>query len=121
VATRSELFALLAVENPLDELIKTQVVQDTLRIAEPLPVDRAALLANMRRRTENKEKPWQASGASTTALMDQDLHQILCGSVPRAYGEMPAQIGNYERIAPSPLYDQIVKHRRAPRGAKAKC
>ena len=26
----------LAVENPLDELIKTQVVQDTLRIAEPL-------------------------------------------------------------------------------------
>ena len=69
----------------------------------------------------DKEKPWNATQASTPDVLDQDIHAVLSGAFPRKVGEMPAELGEYERIAPSPMYDQISKFRRQPRASKAKC
>ena len=41
--------------------------------------------------------------------MNKDLHYILHGKVPRAYSEMPKQMGNYERIAPGELCESYLK------------
>ena len=41
--------------------------------------------------------------------MNKDLTYILNGQMPRAYGEMPTYLGNYERMAPSEQSEQLLK------------
>lgn len=41
--------------------------------------------------------------------MNKDLTYILNGAVPRAFGEDPEMMGNYERIAPSKMSDKYIK------------
>lgn len=40
------------------------------------------------------------AGAAPSSVQD-DLHSVLRGRMPRLYGEMPAHLGSYERIAPA--------------------
>lgn len=42
---------------------------------------------------------WSQAASASSSLHD-DLHAILRGRLPRLHGEMPAQMGGYERIAP---------------------
>ena len=39
--------------------------------------------------------------------MNRDLTYILNGKIPRQYGSLPLNMGNYEMIAPSPIYEKI--------------
>jgi len=41
--------------------------------------------------------------------MNKDLTYILNGAMPRGWGEMPKFMGNYERLAPTPDSDALVK------------
>lgn len=41
--------------------------------------------------------------------MNKDLTYVLHGQQPRRFGEMPRKMGNFERIAPSPLSEQCMK------------
>ena len=41
--------------------------------------------------------------------MNKDLTYILHGQVPRAYGDMPRNMGNYERMAPSESSENYLK------------
>ena len=41
--------------------------------------------------------------------MNKDLTYILNGQMPRAYGEMPKNMGNYELLAPSEQSEQLLK------------
>ena len=41
--------------------------------------------------------------------MNKDLSYILHGQVPRAYSEMPRNLGNYERLAPSDQCESYLK------------
>jgi hypothetical protein len=41
--------------------------------------------------------------------MNRDLTYILHGKVPRKYGEMPANMGSYQRIAPSENSERWLK------------
>ena len=41
--------------------------------------------------------------------MNRDLTYILNGQMPRAYGEIPKNMGNFERLAPSEQSDQLLK------------
>jgi len=112
----------LAIENPLDEMTKVRMVTDTLRIVQPATVDRAQLLNLIQRRMGDHEKPWLAKGNSTANVLDNDIDALLGGGLPpRAIGEPPPELGGYECIAPSRLYDSIARYRRPPRGTKAKC
>ena len=42
--------------------------------------------------------------------MNKDLSYILHGKVPRAYGEMPKNMGNYERCAPDAESEKYMKY-----------
>ena len=42
---------------------------------------------------------------------DTSWKPLRSGQVPRKYGEMPKKMGNYERIAPSEAWDNMVKSR----------
>ena len=41
--------------------------------------------------------------------MNSDLAYILNGAMPRAYGEMPKHLGNFERIAPTAESEILIK------------
>lgn len=41
--------------------------------------------------------------------MNKDLTYILNGKVPRKYGEMPRNMGYFERIAPSETSEKYLK------------
>ena len=41
--------------------------------------------------------------------MNRDLTYILNGSMPRAYGEVPKTLGNFEMLAPTPQSEEYLK------------
>jgi len=41
--------------------------------------------------------------------MNKDLTYILNGQMPRAFGETPKSMGNYEILAPTESSDQLLK------------
>ena len=41
--------------------------------------------------------------------MNKDLTYILHGRTPRKYGEMPLNLGRYERLAPTESSDKYLK------------
>jgi hypothetical protein len=59
----------------------------------------------LERRVNEDFKQNTSSNAFSKRTMNRDLTYILNGQVPRKYGEMPQHLGNYERLAPSPLCD----------------
>lgn len=41
--------------------------------------------------------------------MNRDLTYILNGQIPRKYGELPALMGNFQRIAPTSFSEKIIR------------
>lgn len=98
----------LAISNELDRAVKSELIKDTIRLVDPLPCDYRALKSILARRMSSR-------GASSNHSPQQaqvDLAATFCGHQPRPYGAMPAQMGFYERIAPSKFYDLLCKGRR---------
>ena len=107
--------------------MKNQLIEDTVRLVNPLPFDREILRSELMKRKEyldvQKKRPYanptamfknhqEALHAKKTEL-NAMLSSILKGNVPRMYGEMPKHLGKFERIAPgTKLYDNAVKLRR---------
>lgn len=95
-------------EHLLDEHVKQPLINDTIDLVEPMEFDRRSFAEVLHRRVEKKSATGSAAGRQQ---LDLDLHAILKGQVPRKYGEMPKKMGNYERIAPSEAWDNMVKSR----------
>ncbi|KDO24518.1 hypothetical protein SPRG_10333 [Saprolegnia parasitica CBS 223.65] len=111
----------MARENNLDYVIKDALMHDTMRVVQPLHFDRAALIAILTRRLDDiaKERkrpnllhPLEAE-ERTKRQLNADLHDILHGAVPREYGELPDELGNFLRIAPSPWHNAVMKLKRS--------
>jgi tubulin polyglutamylase TTLL5 len=98
----------LARDNPLDFAIKDRLVADTLQLVAPPYFDRAIWAEMLRARLEPRGGVRPAKGAPAAELADE-LCAMLHGEPPRLYGQMPAQLGLYERIAPSPLWDRVCR------------
>jgi hypothetical protein len=110
------------VDSAMDLATKSQLIFDTVGLVDPLPFDGAALAAVLERRLANaallaKRGPSAASAASGLGSggglaaahgmsaadrrqLDADLSAILHGRAPRAFGDMPRYVGNYQRICP---------------------
>ena len=96
------------------------MIQDTVRLVDPLPYDREALVEILSRRLEETARPRRAGAGQATpapsdaSQLDEDLTRVLYGRLPRKYGEMPAVMGRYERIAPdTPSFARNMKLKRA--------
>jgi hypothetical protein len=116
----------MACDFQVDKDVKYQLVEDTIRLVNPLSFDREALLEALKQKRDelvtNRLRPY----ANPTAMfknhreavdakrseLDAVLSKVLQGQVPRRYGEMPEHMGQYKRLAPgTSLYNSAVKLR----------
>lgn len=88
--------------------MKQPLIGDTIDLVEPMEFDRRKLSQVLHRRLDKKAATGSVGGRQQ---LDIDIHAILQGQVPRKFGEMPAHVGNYERIAPSDMYDTVLRSR----------
>ena len=100
----------LSTETALDEIVKSKLIDDTLDLIEPVDFDRRRLFEVLERRcTEEFGGAKPNNNVHSKRQMNKDLTYILNGQMPRGYNEMPQNIGNYERLAPSELSEQLIK------------
>jgi tubulin polyglutamylase TTLL5 len=92
----------LECDYPIDERLKTQLLADVMAIVAPPAFDRAALAAALRQRSAG-------GGLRTRDGLNADLNAILGGQLPRRFGDMPQQLGLFQRIAPSVEWDALMK------------
>ncbi|KAL3659869.1 hypothetical protein V7S43_015171 [Phytophthora oleae] len=114
----------MARDNDLDYQVKDAMMLDTLRIVDPLHFDRAKLaeiIARRQRDLEDEKRrphahmrhPREAEELAVRQL-NEDLTAILRGNLPRAYGELPENMGNYRRLCPyTTSYNQLMKLKRS--------
>lgn len=94
-------------EHLLDEQVKQPLISDTIDLINPLEFDRRRLADVLHRRVERKA----AGSGGGRQQLDIDIHAILKGDAPRKHGDMPKKMGNYDRIAPSEMYEGIARTR----------
>jgi hypothetical protein len=108
----------LNLRTPLDSKVKGELMEDLVRLVDPIPFDRVALHAVLSRRKSQRAGPERMSRrqgggllAGTAAegreIVNTDLHAILKGEQPRIVGTMPTELGKFERIAPCALVQQF--------------
>ena len=83
--------------SPLDTRIKGSLIRDTIALVDPPAYGRKALADVCKRRMTHRKS---ASNVSYKDILSKDLAQIL-KKIPRAFGEMPKRMGNFERIYPT--------------------
>jgi hypothetical protein len=107
----------LATETPLDRAVKPQLVKDIIALVDPLPIDRRVVLKLLENRA--KRGHWGQSNRGPQSKEEQKrtlnwaLYKSLMGRVPRAYGETPAHLGNFQCIAPGKEFDHVMRLKRA--------
>ena len=100
----------LSCETMLDDLVKQRLIDDTIDLVQPIDFDRGRLFEVLERRVhEDFSKGQYTPSAGGKKQMNKDLTYILNGAMPRGWGEMPKYMGNYERLAPSPDSDALIK------------
>lgn len=114
----------LGLGTELDEEVKSQLVQDVVNVVDPLPFDRLALAHVLRRRKQQRTGPARKSRrqgggllAGTEAeereVLNADLHAVLKGASVRPVGFTPADLGQFERVAPCSLLEQFQRMQRS--------
>lgn len=95
----------LARDNVLDDMVKQTLIDDTLDLINPLPFNRKKMIKVLERRVGELQK----GNVGSVSQLNADVAEILDGCKVRRYGEMPEKLGLFERIAPSPLLEQLQK------------
>jgi tubulin polyglutamylase TTLL5 len=98
----------------LDIRIKNAVIQDTIELLDPTPYDRVALKRIISRRLPGiRQRPLHAI-LKADADLERDLHDILRGQLPRAFGELPRSMGRFERLCPgTALFAHVSRSKRS--------
>ena len=107
----------LNLNTSIDRAVKPQLLADILTMVDPLPFDRAYLAHMLAARA--REGAWPVPpGLSPDASYDERLnahfHRLLRGRVPRLFGQMPARLGAFRRLAPGgpgSVYGDMAKFR----------
>ena len=95
----------LARDNVLDDMVKQTLIDDTLDLINPLPFNRKKMIKVLERRVGELQK----GNVGSVSQLNADVGEILDGCKVRRYGEMPEKLGQFERVAPSPLLEQLQK------------
>ena len=101
----------LSREHLIDDIIKQQLIDDTIDLVNPLFFDRQRLVEVLERRIKEEQgcKSKINTQNNSKVQLNRDLQYILCDQPVRKVGEMPKIMGNYERIAPSEKCDKFTK------------
>lgn len=99
----------LSTETPLDEIVKSKLIDETIDLVNPIDFDRRRLFEVLERRCQEEFSTNKQTNQHIKRQMNRDLTYILNKQMPRGYGELPQSLGNYERLAPSELSEQLIK------------
>lgn len=115
----------LARDHLIDDIIKQQLIDDTIDLVNPLHFDRQRLVEVLERRIKEEQgcKSKINTMNNSKAQFNRDISYILRGQTLRKVGEMPERIGNYERIAPSEKsdkYTKLIQGYKLPAGSRPK-
>eukprot|EP01022_Parablepharisma_sp_SALTPOND_P020230 TRINITY_DN361_c0_g1_i3.p1 TRINITY_DN361_c0_g1~~TRINITY_DN361_c0_g1_i3.p1 ORF type:complete len:707 (+),score=86.81 TRINITY_DN361_c0_g1_i3:571-2691(+) len=99
----------LGILNLLDDIVKIRLMDDLIDLLDVIDFDRKRLEEVLSRRLKEIHKVTALSGTQATKLLNRDLTYILNGQEPREYGEMPKFMGGFERLAPTPFSERMIK------------
>ncbi|KAL4466855.1 hypothetical protein ABPG74_010452 [Tetrahymena malaccensis] len=95
----------------IDDLIKQQMIDDAIDLVSPVQFDRLRLLEVLDRRI--REEQGNKSNINTTnnskLQLNRDLNYILRGQKLRLFGETPAYLGQWQKVAPTEMSDKYLK------------
>jgi len=99
----------LARETQLDIRVKNACIEDTIRLIDPPPFNRAAVSRILKRRLEDMSKNKFMN--KNDAELESDLRDILGDEyVPRRFGEDPRYMGDYQRLCPNTkLFEGVMR------------
>lgn len=105
----------MGLDTELDRVIKPRLIKDTINLVDPLPFNRWYLSYLLERRlmTGIFEERAPKNKAEKQQRLNEMMYYLLNQQKPRMLGEMPQKMGLYRRLAPSPVYDQLLKMKRA--------
>lgn len=84
----------LARDTVLDDMIKQKMIDETIKLLDPVDFDRKRLFEVLERRIhEDFSKSSGAPNEHTKRQMNKDLSYILHDKLPRKYGETPKHMG----------------------------
>jgi len=91
-------------------MIKQKLIDESIKILDPIDFDRKRLFEVLERRVhEDFSKNGGGLNEHTKRTMNRDLSYILHDKVPRKYGELPKHMGSFERLAPSDNSEKYLK------------
>ena len=102
----------MARDNYVDVRVKNSLIIDTVKLLDPTPFDRAALLKILKRRIKELSSNvyYSSLPSKHDAELNSDIKAIIGDFVPRKYGEDPEYLGEYERLCPhTKVYNQAMK------------
>jgi len=99
----------LGILNLLDDIVKLRLMDDLIDLVDVLDFDRKRLEEVFNRRMKEIHKVSSLTGAQAQKMLNRDLTYILNGQEPREYGEMPKFMGGFERLAPSPYSEKVLR------------
>lgn len=103
----------LARENQLDVRVKNAMIEDTIRLLNVPPYNRAAVTRILKRRLTDMSKSKGIISKSGDPELEGDLRDILGEYIPRRYGEDPEYIGDYQKLCPNTkIMDHVAKIQR---------
>jgi tubulin polyglutamylase TTLL5 len=89
-------------------MIKQKLIDETIDLINPPDYDRKRLFEVLERRIGEDFKKNSLSTVHAKHYMNRDLTYILRGKIPRKYGELPENMGRFQRIAPSKYSDKLI-------------
>jgi hypothetical protein len=100
-------------ESELDAQIKERLIADTVRLIAPPFFDRAVLQRMAEWRLADLAKGAKTASRLAPPPFARELCALLHGEGERRVGEMPQELGLYQRIVPSPFHERITRNKRA--------
>lgn len=92
----------MARDNYVDVRVKNALIKDTVKLLDPAPFDRSALLKVIKRRLRQvSSNLHQPAPSKNDSNLSSDIAAILGDHRPRKYGEEPAYFGDYQRLCPN--------------------
>ena len=97
--------------NVLDDEIKLPLVNDIIKIVDPIEIDKYALINVLERvmKIKNNPKNKNVYLYSPKIQLNIDLTNIFRGKMPRKYGEEPKNMGRFEMICPNKETDKLIR------------
>eukprot|EP01063_Lacrimia_lanifica_P014173 TRINITY_DN20814_c0_g1_i1.p1 TRINITY_DN20814_c0_g1~~TRINITY_DN20814_c0_g1_i1.p1 ORF type:complete len:813 (+),score=162.17 TRINITY_DN20814_c0_g1_i1:1-2439(+) len=101
----------------LDERVKSSLMRNCWQVIDPPRFDRFALLDILVRRMAEAAGKRRAARTTTTTKkseLNRDIHRVFVGAAPGdlangAAARLDADLGSFQRLAPSPMHDKICR------------